>query len=361
MWAALVERAATPLDDAGPRAAWRPRTQGKKRQSYSTWLTHITLRHPEMLALAPVDRVTPTTVQSWIAVMSDLVASQTRLLRAVDLMTIVTGAAPEQNWSWLHAAVRHLQHATTSTLGKAARVRPAGMLVDLGMAMMDDADAGRECRPDRRAPLYRDGLIIAFLALRPLRLRNLMNLELGRTMRLRPNCHYETAYGPEETKTGEPIEFGWPEDLQGQLERYLRVYRPHLLGRRQSSMLWIGIFGDAMAEQTIRQAITGRTRDRLGVAINPHLFRDCAATTMAVEDPAHVGLASVLLGHANTNTTDRHYQQASSLSASRHHQTALAALRERLRPPTALPETRRRRSPASASLPLFPSGGDRRE
>ena len=126
-------------------------------------------------------------------------------------------------------------------------------------------------------------------------------------------------------------------------------------------MLWIGIFGDAMAEQTIRQAITGRTRDRLGVAINPHLFRDCAATTMAIEDPAHVGLASVLLGHASTTTTDRHYQQASSLSASRHHQTALTELRQRLRPPAATPGNRRHRDPPHANLPLFPSAGDRRE
>jgi hypothetical protein len=26
----------------------------------------------------------------------------------------------------------------------------------------------------------------------------------------------------------------------------------------------------------------------LGVAINPHLFRDCAATTIATDDPEHV-------------------------------------------------------------------------
>ena len=28
--------------------------------------------------------------------------------------------------------------------------------------------------------------------------------------------------------------------------------------------------------------------DRFGHALNPHLFRDCAATSIAIEDPDHV-------------------------------------------------------------------------
>jgi integrase len=123
-----------------------------------------------------------------------------------------------------------------------------------------------------------------------------------------------------------------PVDLEPHLRRYLDRYRPRLLDRSISSLLWIGRFGRPMAEQTIRQAIIGRTRDGLGVPINPHLFRDCAATTIATEDPGHIGIASSLLGHASNNTTDRHYRQANSLSASRHYQAAMAELRAQLRP-----------------------------
>jgi hypothetical protein len=68
------------------------------------------------------------------------------------------------------------------------------------------------------------------------------------------------------------------------------------------------------------------------VPINPHLFRDCAATTIATEDPGHIGIASRLLGHASIRTTDRHYRQANSINASRHYEAARAELRTQLRP-----------------------------
>ena len=56
--------------------------------------------------------------------------------------------------------------------------------------------------------------------------------------------------------------------------------------------------------------VVARTREGLGQAVNSHLFRDCAATSIAIEDPAHVGIASQLLGHPTDRrrnaTTSRH-------------------------------------------------------
>ena len=59
-----------------------------------------------------------------------------------------------------------------------------------------------------------------------------------------------------------------------------------------------------------------RTQVAFGVPISPHLFRDCAATTLAIEDPAHVGAAATILGHACSLTTHKHYIQANTLAAS---------------------------------------------
>jgi integrase len=202
-----------------------------------------------------------------------------------------------------------------------------------------------------RAVRYRDGLLIALLAVRPLRLRNLLGLEIGRTLCAAGNSEHRIVFDATETKTREPIEVGWPADLELQLCRYLDRYRPRLLGRGTSPMLWIGRFGKGTAEQTIRLAIIGRTRDGLGVPICPHLFRDCAATTIATEDPGHIGIASSLLGHSSANTTDRHYRQASSINASRHYQAAMAELRARLRPGADRNQTRLRPS-LPCRLPL---------
>jgi hypothetical protein len=48
----------------------------------------------------------------------------------------------------------------------------------------------------------------------------------------------------------------------------------------------------------------------------------------AIDDPAHIGIASRLLGHRSASTTERYYNQARSLEASRLMQTSLLSLRQ---------------------------------
>jgi hypothetical protein len=73
-----------------------------------------------------------------------------------------------------------------------------------------------------------------------------------------------------------------------------------------------------------RRAHPLRLRPR---SVNLHLFRDCAATSVALEDPAHVGIAARLLGHRSPATTERHYNQASAVEAAARFQRALLELR----------------------------------
>jgi integrase/recombinase XerD len=75
----------------------------------------------------------------------------------------------------------------------------------------------------------------------------------------------------------------------------------------------------------IYDRIVARTREGLGQPINPHLFRDCAVTSVAIDDPAHIGIASRLLGHRTRSTTERYYNQARGLEASRLMQKSLLA------------------------------------
>ena len=79
------------------------------------------------------------------------------------------------------------------------------------------------------------------------------------------------------------------------------------------------------------------TRRELGRAVNPHLFRKLVPTELAIHDPAHVGVAQRLLGHASYRTTKDAYNLASSLEAARRYQGALAALRAAPSPAPAKP------------------------
>jgi integrase/recombinase XerD len=80
-----------------------------------------------------------------------------------------------------------------------------------------------------------------------------------------------------------------------------------------------------MTQMAIYDRVRARTKERFGVALNPHLFRDAAATTLAIGDPAHVRIAAPLLGHRTFATTERHYRQARAYDA---HLIFVQALKE---------------------------------
>ena len=106
------------------------------------------------------------------------------------------------------------------------------------------------------------------------------------------------------------------------------IARPSLRGTAAASdALWLSMHGSPMTDNGIYIRIVARTREGLGQPINPHLFRDCAATSIAIDDPGHVGIASRLLGHRTGSTTERHYNQARSVEASRLMQRSLLARR----------------------------------
>jgi integrase len=69
--------------------------------------------------------------------------------------------------------------------------------------------------------------------------------------------------------------------------------------------------------------------------MNPHLFRDCAATTIALNDPEHVLITRDLLGHTTLRTAERYYNLARSVEAARAHQKLIRSLRRRAPVPRA--------------------------
>ena len=93
-----------------------------------------------------------------------------------------------------------------------------------------------------------------------------------------------------------------------------------------------------MDSQALYNLVVAHTRETFGRSLSPHLFRDCAATGIAIEDPVHVGIGAPLLGHRSHTTLERHYNQAGSIEAARRWQQTLARLRGRS-PPVAVPNS----------------------
>lgn len=191
---------------------------------------------------------------------------------------------------------------------------------------------------DPRLPLtqYRDGLAIAFLALRPLRIRAFASLQLGTNL-VKIDEGWKVIVPPALSKTKRDWEAGFPHRLAPALDQYLDHIRPEmtkLRGRWYSDpgrALWISNDGSALRPKALGEAITRRTTEAFGRPISPHLFRVCAATTLAHDSPENVRLATPLLGHSHPKMTERHYNQAQQLNAGHKHIDALARLRRNAR------------------------------
>jgi integrase len=101
------------------------------------------------------------------------------------------------------------------------------------------------------------------------------------------------------------------------------------MGKRYcGDRLWIGYLFKPQAPHTLGISIAQRTEHSFGRRVNPHLFRDCAATSIAVHDPKHVRITAGVLGHRSFATTERHYNLATSINAARDYQAQLRRLRE---------------------------------
>jgi len=117
---------------------------------------------------------------------------------------------PGRDWSWIYRIASSIQARHKPARSKRHRLVHSEKLLDLGLGLMVNAEAQRTAL--RRFKTYRDGLLIATLASRQLRLRNLTGLILGQTL-VRRGDGWWIQIPATETKTKDPIEAPWPEML----------------------------------------------------------------------------------------------------------------------------------------------------
>lgn len=327
MWqAALAE--GDILEGAGPCADWAKTTRDNSRKAYAYWLRWLDYSDLLDREVSPCDRLTPERIAAYTFSLEDRVASSTVFTYILDLLAYVKRVAPERDWSWLIDIKNRLWARAYPARDKTPKIRPSQDLFELGIALMDSA-VDASCRHNRLACelQFRDGLLIAFLAARPIRLKNLSALELGRHL-VRIDGVYWLRLDADETKNRKHIEVTLPEVLTPYIETYLRRHRRRLLANTRSDRFWISCFATPLSDGVIRYQICKHTKAAFGIAISPHLFRDCAATSVAIEDPEHVRIAAAILGHHSLSTTQQYYDQSRMLSAGRHYQSALTDMRK---------------------------------
>ena len=157
---------------------------------------------------------------------------------------------PSREWTWIYRIASSIRARHKPARPKRHRLVHSETLMDLGLGLMAKAEGERTAL--RRFKTYRDGLMIATLASRQLRLRNLTGLVFAHTLVQRADGWW-IQIPAAETKTKDPIEVPWPEMLARHLEIYLADHRAGIVALRgiRSEALWLSMYGLPISSNAI--------------------------------------------------------------------------------------------------------------
>jgi integrase len=316
-------RAESRFDEQGPGAHLAETTVATLHHSYRRWLGWIKAFDPAALSLHPADRVTRTRVKAYSEHLATSGGSVFVATRVAHLYAMSRYMTPERDWEWLKVIKRRLE-ALARPKSRRAMPFTSAILVDLGLAMMDEAegDPGTPDDASNRSPsvdrclLYRDGLLIALAALVAPRRRTAARLVLGENV-LYQGGQWRLAIAGDDTKTGARVDGVLPPWLGERLTRYVDYYRTRLAGSKVSNYLWISHKLGPLTPVGMCAAFQTRIRRRTGIKISFHDLRRIAATTIAIADPENVAAASDLLTHEKQEMTQRYLLQGRQTAAIR--------------------------------------------
>ena len=265
-------------------------------------------------SMGVVALVTPSNVDAFIAELQARIRSVTvwnsvyKLRRAAQVM------APSSDYSWLAEIEKDLASIMIPR-PKANRLVLTERIVEAGLALIQEAEMFGKT-PMARAKGVRNGLVIALLALHPIRIKNFAALSIGHTF-ISIDGRWWLRIPSFGTKSQRIDQRRVPEFLTEAVNDYINKHRPIFCrGNVDQSALWLSsTTGRPLTAKILGSLISKITRETLGVDISPHLFRTAGASTAAAYGTKHPHLATVLLNHRDPRVTEEHYDRATSVCA----------------------------------------------
>ena len=266
---------------------------------------------------AAASQVTPGNVDKYIDELKERVGSVTTYGSVYKLRRASQLHDPRRDFGWLIELEKDLA-LDMRPRSKADRLVLSEVLVECGLTLMAEAEGCATLSDLAKARQFRNGLMVAMLAMHPIRLKNFASLEIGRNF-VNIDGSWWITLGAAETKENRPDERRIDETIAPALSKYLGKYRPALSRKDgQSGALWLSSNdSQPMTYHAVAAAVERTTRMAVGVGISPHMFRTSAASSAAVYADQNPHLASALLHHRDKRVTEEHYNRASSLSAAK--------------------------------------------
>jgi integrase/recombinase XerD len=211
LWNKAVEAGGL-FGGGGAGAHWSAASQVFVACGYNAWLSWLAVKELLDPDMRPADRATSECVGIYITEMRARLAPYSVLARVQGLYDALRVMESESNWKWLALLRQSLKAQVRPVRDKLSRVKPPQDLIALGERLMEEAEAATEGSATRRSVRYRDGLLIALLAYRPVRRKNLAMMRLGQHL-VKAGGSWRIVFAAEETKTHVPYEAVLPAAL----------------------------------------------------------------------------------------------------------------------------------------------------
>jgi integrase len=303
------------LKPGGPAGHFKPITSNDLARRYGYFLDFLSRRGLLLMDKPAAVQVTPENVEAYIAELAERVGSVTLYGSIYKLRRVAQLIAPNPDFTWLAEIEKDLA-LVMRPRSKFDRMVLSEVLVEAGLTLISEAGSSEVLTNLARARQVRNGLMVALLALCPIRPKNFAALEIGRSF-VEIKGKWWIVLTASETKENRADERPVDELLTPGIERYLGLHRP-VLAREDSSTgaLWLSSNdGAPMSYSGFERTIKSTTFSTVGVEVSPHLFRTCGASTAATHGVDNPHLATALLHHTHPTVTNSHYNRASSLSA----------------------------------------------
>jgi hypothetical protein len=294
--AALARRGRGRITGRSRAAHLKPTSIEKYQEGYGRFLGFLAWSGRLDPAAAPEARVTKDNAAAYLDQLLDCGNSGHAIFgRLQELKAALRLLAPAADFTWLlrpdGVGIRQQLDMTRRSF----TIHHPRRLYGWGLRLMRRAQT--LTGPKRRRVLLRDGLLIALLAARAMRLRSVTSLDLETRLR-RIDDRWHVLLGPEDVKTGRPVTYAVPPSLGAWIDRYLNVERVELLAGRFSEAFWIGWDGRQLGPRGIKKRIRWQSAKEFGPgeAFGPHRFRYCVATVAPVEDPEAAASGAAMLG-----------------------------------------------------------------
>ena len=174
---------------------------------------------------------------------------------------------------------------------------------------MQQARSANDHAPIKAAVTAQLAVAIAILTFAPIRLSNLVGIELGKNL-IKPgglNTPYWLVFPHYDVKNRVDLNFQFDQFLTDLIDEYVHEFRPALLRGANTSWLFPGESGEPKTSNTFGTQITQRIQKAVGLRITVHQFRHAAAAIYLKHRPGDYETVRRLLGHRSIQTTIHFY------------------------------------------------------